>query len=494
MLANSNAIILTPSPSVSDTARWWRAFHGAWQADWRERRRDWRVWLVLGLGMLLALCAGLQSALHLQSTQQARAVAAQAESERWAHQGEKNPHTAAHYGVYVFKPLSTLAALDPGVEKYVGSSVWLEAHKQNEFVHRPALDEPGASRQLQLTPALLLQVLAPIAMVFLGFGLFAAERERGMLPTLRVNAAPLGALGAARAVVLICLALAIALPACLAVVLVHRHGIAAQPFADAGARLVLLVLGYVLYLGTWASLIAAVSAWSPTSRASLGALIGIWALLTLVVPRAAVELAQHAAPLPTMQQFRERVDAALGSPHDPGEEERQQQELLRQYKVDKVSDLPVNWSGISLARGEDHGNRVFDAHYGDLFARLQRQSDAIAAAGWLSPAVAVAGLSGAAAGSDTASHIDFIRSAEQQRRLIQTTLNNAITRNPERNGQRYLGDRALWEAIPPFRFRFAPLDWSLLLLRQLLPLAALFCAALGLALLGVRHLREGSLR
>ena len=96
----------------------------------------------------------------------------------------------------------------------------------------------------------------------------------------------------------------------------------------------------------------------------------------------AVELAQHAAPLPTMQQFRERVGAALGSPHDPGEEERQQQELLRQYKVDKVSDLPVNWSGISLARGEDHGNRVFDAHYGDLFARLQRQSDAIAAAGW----------------------------------------------------------------------------------------------------------------
>ena len=117
MLANLNAITLTPSPSASEALRWWRAFGGAWQADWRERRRDWRVALVLGLGILLALCAGLQTALELQGTQEASRVATVAESERWSHQGEKNPPSAAHYGMYVFKPLSMLAALDPGVEK-----------------------------------------------------------------------------------------------------------------------------------------------------------------------------------------------------------------------------------------------------------------------------------------------------------------------------------------------------------------------------------------
>lgn len=494
MLANSNAIILTPSPSASEEARWWRAFGGSWQADWRERRRDWRVALVLGLGIVLALCAGLQSALELQRTHEARRVATLAENVRWSHQGEKNPHSAAHYGVYVFKPVSILAALDPGVEKYVGTSVWLEAHKQNDFVYRPASDEPGAGRQMRLTPALMLQVLVPIAMIFLGFGMFAAERERAMLPTLRISGAPLSALGAARAAVLVCLGLIIALPACAVVLAVHFHSDAGQPFTDGATRTVLFALAYLFCLGTWGGLIAAVSAWAPSTRAALSALIGLWALLTLVVPRAAVELAQHAAPLPTMQQFRERVDAALGSPHDPGEEERQKQQLLEQYKVSTVEQLPVNWSGISLARGESHGNKVFDQHYGALFGSLQRQSDAIALAGWLSPAVVVAGVSSSLAGSDTASHIQFIRRAEQQRRLIQSTLNDAITRNPERDGKRFLGDRALWDAIPPFHFTYAPVAWHTLLLKQLLPLLAIFIASVLAAGFGIRRLCHGSLR
>lgn len=492
MLANSNATTLTPSPAASDAVRWWRAFGGAWQADWRERRRDWRVWLVLVLGVLLALCAGLQTALQLHSTQEARRVAALAESERWSHQGEKNPHSAAHYGVYVFKPLPTLAALDPGIEQYVGSSVWLEAHKQNEMVYRPASDEPGASRQMRLTPALMLQVLAPVAMVFLGFGMFAAERERGTLAALRVNAAPLGALGAARAAVLVCLALLMTLPACLVVALLH-HG-TVQPFADAATRSLLFAAGYLLYLCIWASLIAAVSAWAPTMRTSLSALIGLWALLTLAAPRAAVELAQHAAPLPSMQHFRAALDAALSAPDDPAEAEQHQQQLMRQYGVAQVAALPVNWAGISLARGEAHGNRVFDQHYGVLFDTMQRQSDAIAAAGWLSPAVALAGLSSAMAGSDMAGHIDFIHHAEQQRRLIQSTLNEAITRHPERDGQRYLGDRALWDSIPPFRFIFAPVAWHTVLVQQLLPLLALLGASLLAAWAGVRRLRNGSFR
>ncbi|WP_158643091.1 DUF3526 domain-containing protein [Pseudoduganella lurida] len=481
-------------PAASSGRRWWRACHGAWQADWRERRRDWRVWLVLGLGMLLAICAGVLAAVDLQGTLDARQVAAQAERERWEHQGAKNPHSAAHYGVYVFKPLAALAALDPGVERYVGSSVWLEAHKQNELVYRPASDEPGASRQFRLTPALLLQVLAPVAMIFLGFGMFAAERERGTLPALRVNAAPLGAIGVARAAVLLCLAGVIALPACAAVALVELRGGGAEPFTDGAARVALFGIGYLLYLATWAALVTAVSAWAPTMRASLGVLVALWAATTLVLPRAAVELAQSTAPLPTMQQFRERVDTDLGMPDDPAEAERHKQQILKDYGVRDVSELPVNWAGISLARGEAHGNRVFDRHYSALFDAMARQSDAVALGGWLSPTVAVAGLSSYVAGSDTASHIQFVRGAESQRRRIQTVLNDAITSHPERDGKKYEGDAALWRSVPPFRFTYAPIEWSHLMLTRLLPLLALLAASTLLARLGVRRLRLGSLQ
>lgn len=500
MQANLNVTTLTSSPAATERAggagwrTWATACHGAWQADWRERRRDWRVWLVIGVGLALAVCAALLSSLELNATLAARADAQHAEQERWSHQGKKYPHAAAHYGVYVFKPLSVLSALDPGVERYVGSSVWLEAHKQNELIYRPADDEPGATRQFRLTPAFVLLVIAPMAMVFLGFGMFAGERERGTLASLRINAAPLTAIALARAAVLLCLAATLVLPACLAVGALEWSTAARSPFSDGAARAVLFAGGYLLYLCTWAGLIAGVSAWAPSLRASLAVLIGLWAATTLVLPRAAIELAQMAAPLPTMQQFRADLDAALGTPDDPDQARRDQQQLLRQYGVSDVKGLPVNWAGISLRRGEEHGNRLFDAHYGRLFAAMRSQDNAAALAGWLSPTVALAGLSSAAAGSDTAHHIQFVNGAERQRRAIQEVLNVAITANPEKNGVRYDGDQALWDRVPPFRFTYAPLDLDSLALRQILPLAFLFLASLLLCGTGLRHLRRGSLR
>src|SRR3954470_21374451 len=120
MQANLNATTSTFSPAALERhaggRRWLLACAGAWQADWSERRRDWRVWLVIGVGLALAACAALLSSLELRATLDARAEAQQAEQQRWSHQGKKYPHAAAHYGVYVFKPLSALAALDPGIE------------------------------------------------------------------------------------------------------------------------------------------------------------------------------------------------------------------------------------------------------------------------------------------------------------------------------------------------------------------------------------------
>jgi len=493
MQANSNATTSPASPAVPDGA-WRAAFIGAWQADWRERRRDWRVALVMALGLLLAVCAAWLAALDLQQTRAARAAAADAEARRWVQQGSKNPHSAAHYGIYAFKPLATLAALDPGVERYVGAGVWLEAHKQNDMVYRPAADGAGAERQFRLSPALLLQVLAPAAMIFLGFGMFAAERERGMLAALRLNGAPFGALAAARGAVLLCLALALSAPACAAIAVLKLADGGTEPFLDAGARALVFGAGYLVYLATWAALVAAVSARAPTLRASLALLVAAWTVSTLVLPRAAIELAQSAAPLPTMQAFRQAVDEELGMPDDPQDAERHKRQLLKQYGVADVRDLPVNWTGISQMRSEEHGNRVFDRHYGRLFDAMRRQDEAMALAGWISPAVAIGMLSSHLAASDSASHVAFLRSAEAHRRLMQAILNGDLARHPDRNGLKYEADATLWRSMPPLRFHYPRVDWGAVLARQLLPLLAALAASLALAAAALRRLRTGATR
>lgn len=503
MQANSNNTTSAPWPklqarpepgataSAEGGALWWSAFSGAWLADWRERRRDWRVAMVLGLGGALAAVAALTSALSLLNTLQARAQAQDAEQQRWLNQGAKYPHSAAHYGVYVFKPLSALAALDPGVERFVGSSVWLEAHKQNDFIHRPAADQPGSTRQFTLTPALVLQVLAPLALVFLGFGSFAREREQGLLGTLRLTGAPLSAVAAARGALLLLLGLALAVPACVAVVAVEWALVGSSPFVDGPWRAALMALGTLVYLGAWTALVLAISAASTSLRTSLAAALAVWAATALVLPRLASEWSAAAAPLPSMQAFRESLDKELGEPHDPVEEARAKAALLKEYGVDDEKKLPVNWSGINLQRGEEHGNQIFDRHYGRLFAAMQAQSDARGWAGFVSPTLALAGLSSAAAASDTAHHVQFVNAAEQQRRAIQKLMNDAIAATP--NGQRVDGDKSLWQRVPAFNFQFQALT-APAALRHLLPL--LWTLGFGLALCGwaLHRLGRGALR
>ena len=73
--------------------------------------------------------------------------AAQAEDARvWVSQGALNPHSAAHFGRYLFKPVGPLAFVDEGINPYAGSSVYLEAHVQTPARARPADGCPVASR------------------------------------------------------------------------------------------------------------------------------------------------------------------------------------------------------------------------------------------------------------------------------------------------------------------------------------------------------------
>lgn len=500
MQANSNVTISPPSPApldraaVADTAgaRWWRAFKGALSADWAEKRRDWRSKLIIGLGVVIAALAATITAIDVHETMADRAVAQQIEHERWSSQGKKNAHSAAHYGVYVFKPLSALSAVDPGIERYVGSTVWLEAHKQNEFIYRPANDRLGSSRQLPLTPTFVLQVIAPLAMIFLGFGVFAGERERGTLRALRMTAAPLTAVGAARALMLWLLALALAVPACIGVAAILTSFNFVSPFVDGGLRLALFCMSYLAYLAIWALVVVAVSAIATSMRASLAILVAIWALWTLIVPRVAVELADSAHQLPSAQAFREQLDRSLGEPHDPDEEAKQKAAILAQYKVTDVKQLPVNWAGISMQRGENRGDAIFDAHYGALFAGFNQQSQFINAFGWLSPMVSAGGVASAAAGSDTAHHIEFVREAETHRRMIQRMMNDFITANPDRDGARVDADDALWKTVPVFNYRFPALTTVVGALAGLTSLAAMLLASIFLFAFAMKKLAKGT--
>jgi len=401
--------------------------------------------------------------------------------EQWLNQPKKNPHSAAHYGVYAFKPKSQLAIVDTGIDPYVGVAVWLEAHKQNEMKYRPAQDRTAVQRFGELGGSEVLQVLLPLFIVLIAFPAFAGEREQGTLrQLLSVGARPrdlaLGkAIGVAAGLGVILL------PATILGVLALSLSTSQGLLADDPVRVAALAGVYALY---FALLIAGslwVSAKARSARLALVVLLTFWFANSLVASRVAADVAAWLYPTPSAVEFQKALEADLNDQAEMDRRlEKRRQELFARYNVTSIDALPIAFGGVSLQEGEEHGNEVFDAHFGPLFDTYERQNRVYQAGGVLAPMLATRSLSMGLAGTDFAQHRHFLTAAESYRRDIQRVMNGDIERH-QKPGQVYLAGRELWDQVAPFEYTPPPAGWVLSQYRtSLLVLAAWLAVAVAL--------------
>ncbi|MCY4027503.1 MAG: DUF3526 domain-containing protein [Acidobacteria bacterium] len=418
-------------------------------------------------------CAALVGALLLVSLGHGWVQARQAEAElaaaqatareHWESQGEKNPHSAAHYGIYAFKPRLALSFVDEGVDPYTGTSVWLEAHRQNDFLMRPAQDATAAQRIGALTAAQVLQLLVPLLIILLTFGALAGEREQGTLRQLlatgvgRSNLALGKALGVAGALALLLVPAAIVGAAAL---VVGSQG----PAASALARGTVLAGVYLAYFAAFVGLSLAVSAWARSARTALVALLAIWVVNGLVAPRVAVDLSKWIHPTPSAVEFAQTLQREMATGVEGIERpdrEASNQRLLAQYGVEQVADLPINEVGVFLHESEEFGNRIFDRNYGALWDTFERQGLVHEALAVAAPLLAVRTLSMGLAGTDVEQHRHFATAAEAYRRDLMAQMNGDLTENSLSGDFSYTAGPELWAEVPPLRYDAPTLGWVL---------------------------------
>ena len=215
-----------------------------------------------------------------------------------------NPHAAAHYGAFVFKPVQPLSAIDPGLDPFVGVFVFLwkptrTAGEASAHRGRDAdLPAPG-----QLTPASAALVLLPLLVVALTFSSFAGERDQG---TLR----PLLAMGISRPAVvdgqstwcMLPLA-AVIIPATIIGAAILFWNAPADPNAPIGARAAGIGGVYLIHTLIWTLAGLAVSAWSRTQGAALVVLLALWFGNAFVTPPMAMAAAKWIDPSPSAIEF-----------------------------------------------------------------------------------------------------------------------------------------------------------------------------------------------
>jgi ABC-2 type transport system permease protein len=448
------------------------------------------VALVL-LAMLSAIAA-ITGAAQASRMAADRAAAQAAANTDFANQPDRHPHRMVHYGTYALRPLGPLAAFDPGVDAFAGSLIYLEGHRQNATTLGAARESSGLIRFGQLTPAFVLRVLVPLLLVFVGFAMIVGERQAGLITLQRTHGASAGALIAGKALALAAVAGVAALPA-----LAALGWAAAQAPQEAGVA-ALMALASLLWLGLWVLGITLVSAQARSAQSALLALVLAWAVLVVLVPRAAAGVAALAHPMPTKAEtdlvIHEEL-RALGDSHNPDDPHFAafKAGLLKRYRVTSVEDLPFNYRGALSAEGERLTSQLFARHAAEAADTQLRQHRLLGMVGVLSPAIGFAQASMAGAATDLASHLDFLDAAEAHRyRLIQS-LNGLHTyqvraaddaarnRDPIAERQSRISAR-FWAEQTPFRHEGPTAAARMAGMLPGLGVMLLWAAGLGLAL------------
>lgn len=408
---------------------------------WRERRLLW-----LGLAFLLLAGASVAtSAARLAAQAEERRVVAQEEARLWDSQGVIDPHDAAHVGRAVPAPVRPLAAFDPGLSDFVGTSVFIEAHAQNPARHRPIEAGAALSRFGGFSAAWALQVVAPLLVILAGFATMSGEVARERLRQ------ELGAGASAAALVggrLVALALAAGVVV-FAMIGVSLPAILVQGAGSAeAAGLVAIGAAYVLYLLVFSALTVAASGLCASARTALVVLLALWAVATLLAPRVAPAVAESLEPTSSAVAFRAGVteDAEKGvDVHDPSDLGTKAfiADLLARHQVTTVDDLPINVRGASYEYGEQLSTALYNRHFDRLYTIYRRQEALQRTFAFISPTIALQPWSRALAGTDFGAHLDYLRSVEDYRYRLVQRLNGWMKDHKPPRGERYiLGDIA----------------------------------------------------
>ncbi|MEM9259834.1 MAG: ABC transporter permease, partial [Bacteroidota bacterium] len=228
--------------------------------------------------------------------------------ERWESNPDKHPHRMAHYGYVAFRQPYPLSFFDAGVDSYVGTAVFLEAHRQNTVNFSAASLSTGLLRFGELTGALVLQVLLPLLLFFWGFPVVAGEREDGKLRLVFAQGVTWAELIIGKAMGLFCASLTVLLPAILLTGIFLAFYLSPEELLPTYSRYGLLALSYGVYLFAVALLTVWVSAISKTAKVALLRLIGCWLLFVLVLPKVSQVVGQVVYPSPSKVAFDRAVE------------------------------------------------------------------------------------------------------------------------------------------------------------------------------------------
>jgi ABC-2 type transport system permease protein len=436
------------------------------KAIYQVTRDEWRFWhrtklaaTILVIGTLLAIVSAVVNTIEMEHTAHEREHLQRTSETQFLEQPDRHPHRMVHYGHYIFRTPSPLSMIEPGVDSFTGTSIFLEGHRQNSAMFSDQRQASGMTRFSSLTPSFLLQVLVPLFIILIGYASVTREKEAGTLHIIITQGTNLWHLLLGKYLALVSSGFLMLLPLVIASIWATFTGESLLVTSS-------FVTGYILYILVWSGIVLTVSALSNKNSASFTALIGLWIVFCILIPRIGSSSAAAIAPslgkleadFAVLEEVRKLGDGHKAA--DPAFEQLKKN-LFTKYNVDKVEDLPINFRGAVAQYSEEKLTKVLNKFAEQRMQEELYQAQIARQFGWLTPTTAIRSFSMIIAGTSLETHHRFLREAEILRfdfvqslnKVHQDTLNYQADINRHKDNKAARVNAENWQVLSLFSFK-----------------------------------------
>ncbi len=437
----------------------WQVIKNEWRFLTRNRTLAGISIGFVGVLLLTVYLGNLQTQKQTQRYQSAQEHL----RTQWESIEEMNPHGAAHYGTYVFKPTNLLSSIDEGVNSITGNVLRVEGHVQNEIVYSEASQMQAISKFGKLKSSLLLQYIIPILLIFIAFRSVSTEKRSGRFKMLSLQGASNSKIIVSKAVSVWMYGIGLLLLVVMTYVLLNLRNIE----SDHVKRTLLLILSYSLYYFTLTGLTVYLSARLNRTSLALTSMLGLWIVWTIFFPNIMMSSLEKWHDLPSREAFSTAMkeDRSKGlDGHNPADERKKELEnsVLKEYKVDSLAQLPINFDGLLMQEDEEYGNKVWDKHFGNLREVLAQQKQSYQLGGIFNPFISLQNASMGLAGNDNLHHQEFLVQVENFRRVFIKSLNDKHAYGGSKTGDwGWKADNEFFKSVADFKYQPASLSFVL---------------------------------
>ncbi|WP_299549682.1 DUF3526 domain-containing protein [Seonamhaeicola sp.] len=387
--------------------------------------------------------------------------------ESWENNPDKHPHRMAHFGTFAFREQHPLSIFDSGIETYIGNSIYLEAHKQNTANFSEASLSTGLVRFGDLNIALLLQLILPLVIFFIGYASITSEKEHGILKIIYLQGASMQQILLGKALGLFLVSTLFFIPALIAlwsISFIESHTL------NSGVvmRSLLITASYVLFFIVLCFVTVIVSARSVSSNKALLSLLGGWLLFFIIIPKTAQVIGNSVYPNLSKIEFKAAIEAEVakqGDSHDPNDPHfnKLRDSVLKANNVTDVKDLPFNYSGFLMSKGEEQTAIIYGNQHKKLINTYKKQNSITNSLVVLNPYLAIKNISMGLSGTDFHTYTNFLSQTETYRYEQSQYMNDLqmkfiSNKAKGSEGKIHVVDKSYWRSAPKFSYEYLPIS------------------------------------